>query len=94
MLDCLKVLKCPVCRTPLSEQDLLTVGEESITLDEATVDQGQFEFNWEEWRAKLEELRPIFERQKAKGGLIDPEKEQKRYLIADDTVSLTHSSYV
>ncbi|VDK68079.1 unnamed protein product [Litomosoides sigmodontis] len=80
-----QVLKCPVCRTPLSEQDLLTVGEESITLDEAIVDKGQFEFNWEEWQAKLEELQVVFERQKAKGGLIDPKKERKRNLVTDDT---------
>uniref|UniRef100_A0A0R3RZS4 RWD domain-containing protein n=1 Tax=Elaeophora elaphi TaxID=1147741 RepID=A0A0R3RZS4_9BILA len=81
-----QVLKCPICRTPLSEQDLSTVNRESITLDEAIVDKGKFEFNWEEWRAKLKELQPIFERQKAKGGLIDLEEERKRYLITDDIV--------
>ncbi|KAK6101621.1 RWD domain family protein [Brugia pahangi] len=81
-----QVLKCPICRAPLNEQDLSTVGRESIILDEGTVDTENFEFNWEEWRAKLEELQPIFERQKAKGGLIDPEEERKRYLISDDIV--------
>lgn len=86
---CLKVLKCPICRTPLSEQDLSTVSRESITSDEAVVDKEKFKFNWEEWRVKLEELQPIFERQKAKGGLIDPEEERKRYLITDDIVNLT-----
>ncbi|CAG9540838.1 unnamed protein product [Cercopithifilaria johnstoni] len=81
-----QVLKCPICRTPLSEQDLSTVGRESITLDEAIVDKGNFEFNWVKWRSKLKELQPVFERQKAKGGLIDPEEERKRYLITDDIV--------
>ncbi|EFO22202.1 RWD domain-containing protein [Loa loa] len=81
-----QVLKCPVCRTPLSEQDLSVVDRESITLDEIIGDEEKFEFNWKEWRTKLEELQPIFERQKAKGGLIDPEVERKRYLITDDIV--------
>lgn len=82
-----EILKCPICRTPLSEQDLSIVSGESITLDEAVVYKENFEFNWEKWRAKLEELQPVFERQKAKGGLIDPEEEQKRYLITGDIVN-------
>ncbi|KAL4003111.1 RWD domain family protein [Acanthocheilonema viteae] len=81
-----QVLKCPICRTPLSEQDLSIVGQELITLDEAIADKGKFEFNWEEWRVKREELQLVFERQKARGGIIDPEEERKRYLITEDVV--------
>uniref|UniRef100_A0A8R1Y572 RWD domain-containing protein n=1 Tax=Onchocerca volvulus TaxID=6282 RepID=A0A8R1Y572_ONCVO len=89
-----QVLKCPVCRTPLNGQDLSIVDHASVTLDEANIDIEKFEFNWDEWRAKLKELQPIFERQKAKGGLIDPEKERNRYLIIDDIMDLTHPSSI
>ncbi|KAI1884805.1 hypothetical protein AGOR_G00230280 [Albula goreensis] len=67
---------CPVCREPLTYdlQDLVNSPAPRFSKVEGTVLGSEFKRKWAE-------LQNILERQREKGGIIDPEVESKRFLI-------------
>ncbi|KAG9342955.1 hypothetical protein JZ751_015171 [Albula glossodonta] len=67
---------CPVCREPLTYdlQDLLNSPAPRFSKVEGTVLGSEFKRKWAE-------LQTILERQREKGGIIDPEVESNRFLI-------------
>ncbi|XP_065130177.2 E3 ubiquitin-protein ligase RNF25 [Paramisgurnus dabryanus] len=84
---------CPVCREPLAYDvdALLSSPAPSFTQQEDVV-------IGEEFKKKREEFQKILERQKEKGGVIDPEAESNRFLIhineAPDDLSETSGTDV
>ncbi|XP_040046702.1 E3 ubiquitin-protein ligase RNF25 [Gasterosteus aculeatus] len=67
---------CPVCREPLTydvDQLLCSPAPQPPELDQAALG-SHFQQKWFE-------LQKLLERQKSKGGIIDPEEEAKRFLI-------------
>ncbi|KAL6102412.1 rnf25 [Pungitius sinensis] len=67
---------CPVCREPLTydvDQLLCSPAPQPPELDQAAIG-SHFQQKWFE-------LQKLLERQKSKGGIIDPEEEAKRFLI-------------
>ncbi|XP_031718251.1 E3 ubiquitin-protein ligase RNF25 isoform X1 [Anarrhichthys ocellatus] len=67
---------CPVCREPLTydvDQLLCSPAPQLPELDEAAIG-SKFQQKWRE-------LQKLLERQKSKGGIIDPEVESNRFLI-------------
>ncbi|VDN06485.1 unnamed protein product [Thelazia callipaeda] len=86
-----QVLKCPVCREPIDQNELSEIKKVPINLNND--DDDEFNFNWEEWKKKLKELQVLLDHQKAKGGLIDPEEERKRFLIGVESVSSHHVQF-
>ncbi|XP_039542799.1 E3 ubiquitin-protein ligase RNF25 [Pimephales promelas] len=67
---------CPVCREPVTyDLDALLSSPAPIFTQQEDVDIGG------EFRTKWAALQKIMERQKEKGGVIDPEEESNRFLI-------------
>ncbi|XP_068605796.1 E3 ubiquitin-protein ligase RNF25, partial [Brachionichthys hirsutus] len=67
---------CPVCREPLTydvDQLLSSPAPQLPELDEAAIASG--------FRLKWLKLQKVMERQRSKGGVIDPDEESKRFLI-------------
>uniref|UniRef100_A0A914W9N4 Ring finger protein 25 n=1 Tax=Plectus sambesii TaxID=2011161 RepID=A0A914W9N4_9BILA len=78
-------LTCPVCRAELnglSLDEIATAGESEDTSADCS---WQTAINLEPWRAKQQQLKDVFERQRANGGLIDLDEESKRNLITEET---------
>ncbi|KAG7220673.1 hypothetical protein INR49_017934 [Caranx melampygus] len=73
---------CPVCREPLAydvDQLLLSPAPQLPELDEAAIGS--------DFQQKWVELQKLLERQRSKGGIIDPEEESNRFLIHINEVS-------
>ncbi|XP_029363518.1 E3 ubiquitin-protein ligase RNF25-like isoform X1 [Echeneis naucrates] len=67
---------CPVCREPLAydvDQLLSSPAPQLPELDEAAIDS--------DFQQKWVELQKLLERQRSKGGIIDPDEESNRFLI-------------
>ncbi|XP_051572714.1 E3 ubiquitin-protein ligase RNF25-like isoform X2 [Myxocyprinus asiaticus] len=77
---------CPVCREPLTYDvgALLSSPAPSFTQQEDAGIGREFKKKWAE-------LQKILERQKEKGGVIDPEAESNRFLIHINEVPASHS---
>ncbi|XP_059147689.1 uncharacterized protein LOC131935322 [Physella acuta] len=74
-----KTVICPMCRTPLDEESL------SIKWDNVKKEENPEEFVLPpELRAQQLRMAEMYERQKARGGIIDLEQEKNKYLVNAD----------
>uniref|UniRef100_A0A3B4WUL5 E3 ubiquitin-protein ligase RNF25 n=1 Tax=Seriola lalandi dorsalis TaxID=1841481 RepID=A0A3B4WUL5_SERLL len=82
--DCQELtVVCPVCREPLAydvDQLLSSPAPQLPELDEAAIGS--------DFQQKWFELQKLLERQRSKGGIIDPEEESNRFLIHINEVRL------
>ncbi|GMR42809.1 hypothetical protein PMAYCL1PPCAC_13004, partial [Pristionchus mayeri] len=94
-------LLCPVCRAELaSEVEPLEEKKEeevkgkrkskgpAMKLEVKKKEEGyaDFSFDWRQWKEKQALLKVIYDRQLAKDGIIDVEKEARRNLVTEDSV--------
>nr|XP_057905503.1 E3 ubiquitin-protein ligase RNF25 [Doryrhamphus excisus] len=77
---------CPVCREPLAydlDQLLASAAPHLPELDGAAIQSG--------FQQKWRELQKVLERQRRRGGVIDPEVESNRFLIHINEAPLSHA---
>ncbi|XP_012944459.1 ribosome-binding protein 1 [Aplysia californica] len=75
-----EVIVCPLCREPLDAESLSVVCESNETVEEETFVPSS------ELRDQQRRMAEVYQRQKAKGGIIDLEAERNKYLVNPDTV--------
>ncbi|MFH4978955.1 hypothetical protein AB6A40_005664 [Gnathostoma spinigerum] len=87
-----QVLRCPVCRFELSSKDCAAADDRSGEVDhigqsdKLPTDSTADTIDLTKWRALQRELNVIYEKQKAKGGIIDVEEDRLRNLVTEDLV--------
>ncbi|CAL1535198.1 unnamed protein product [Lymnaea stagnalis] len=71
-------IACPMCRSPLVEEDLQVVMSGKVEDDYEKLDVFVVPPELREQQRKMAE---VYQRQKAKGGIIDPEMEKNKFLV-------------
>ncbi|GMS89788.1 hypothetical protein PENTCL1PPCAC_11963, partial [Pristionchus entomophagus] len=95
-------LLCPVCRAeletevePLEEKKeeeakgkRKSKGGKKMEEKKPLIEEGysDFSFDWRQWKEQQARMKVIFDRQLAKDGIIDVEKEARKHLVTEDAI--------